>query len=69
MKKLTPKLIVILVISLLVGGGLYTTYFFKQEVLNQQREKLSSEIDVLIPYLFDEGKLDLNEEKIDKSVE
>ncbi|MBO0475869.1 hypothetical protein DOK76_02225 [Vagococcus sp. DIV0080] len=67
-KKLTPKIIVALVISLLVGGGIYTTYFFKQEVLNQQREKLSSEIDVLIPYLFDEGELVLNPEKIDDSV-
>lgn len=69
MKKLTPKLIVILVISLLVGGGVYTTYFFKQEVLNQQREKLSSEIDVLVPYLFTDGKLDLDEVKLDTSIE
>lgn len=67
-RQLTPKMIVILVMTLLVGGGLYTTYFFKQEVLNQQKEKLRSEIDVLIPYVFEGDKLTFDQAKLDQSL-
>ena len=67
-RQLTPKMIVILVITLLVGGGLYTTYFFKQEVLNQQKEKLSSEIDVLVPYIFEGDSLNFDQDKLDQSL-
>ncbi|MEG0254864.1 sensor histidine kinase [Vagococcus sp.] len=67
-KELTPKIIIVLVIGLLVGGGLYTTSFFKTEVLNQQKEKLAAEIDVLTPYLLDEDKLIIDEKKLDKSI-
>ena len=67
-KELTPKLVILLIVFLFIGGGFYTTSFFKKEVLNQQNEKLKTEISLLTPYLFEKNKLVIDEEKLDKSV-
>ena len=68
MKKLTPKILIMAVLTLLVVGGFYTTYFFKQEVLNQQKEKLQSQIDMLVPFIVEGDQLVIDQEKIDQSI-
>ncbi|HCM90474.1 MULTISPECIES: ATP-binding protein [Vagococcus] len=67
-KLITPRVIISLVVLLLVGGGLYTTYFFKAEVLNEQKEKLLSEIDILTPFLLKDSQLIINDNKLDQSI-
>ncbi len=67
-KKITPKIIIVLAITLFIGGGIYTTSFFKKEVLNQQKEKLKTEIDLLTPYLFEADKLIVDKQKLDQSI-
>ncbi|MDT2831000.1 ATP-binding protein [Vagococcus carniphilus] len=67
-KEFTPKFVILLIVFLFIGGGFYTTSFFKKEVLNQQNEKLTTEINLLTPYLFEQNKLVIDEEKLDKSV-
>ncbi|MDT2813606.1 ATP-binding protein [Vagococcus carniphilus] len=67
-KEFTPKFVILLIVFLFIGGGFYTTSFFKKEVLNQQNEKLTTEINLLTPYLFEQTKLVIDEEKLDKSV-
>ncbi|MFC6348310.1 sensor histidine kinase [Vagococcus carniphilus] len=67
-KELTPQLVLILIVFLFIGGGFYTTSFFKEEVLSQQKEKLTTEIDMLTPYLFEGNKLSIDEKKLDDSI-
>lgn len=67
-KLMSPRVIISLVVLLLVGGGLYTAYFFKSQVLSEQQDKLLSEIDILTPYLLEGEKLKLDEEKLDQSI-
>ena len=67
-KLINPRVIISLVVLLLVGGGLYTTYFFKAEVLNEQKEKLLSEIDILTPFLLKDSQLIIDETKLDQSI-
>lgn len=67
-KEFTPKFVILLIVFLFIGGGFYTTSFFKKEVLNQQNEKLTTEIKLLTPYLFEQNKVVIDEERLDKSV-
>lgn len=66
-KEFPPRLVILLIVLLFVGGGFYTTSFFKNEVLNQQNEKLITEINLLTPYLLEKNKLVIDENKLDKS--
>ncbi|AQP52989.1 hypothetical protein CBF34_05605 [Vagococcus penaei] len=63
-----PSLIVLFVATLFIVGGIYTTYFFKAEVINQQQEKLETEIDVLVPFVNQSGKLIIPTREFNQSI-
>lgn len=67
-KEFTPRLIVLSVIVLLLSGGLYTTYFFKEEVLNQQKEKLLTELHLIKPYVLADGQVNFDVSRLDKGI-
>ena len=72
MKKLkkvfNPFVIITLTIILVLIGGYYTTYFFKEDVINQQSRQLSKEIDLIQPFITSDSGLVMDEEKLDASV-
>jgi len=67
-KVFNPFVIITLTIILVLIGGYYTTYFFKEDVINQQSRQLSKEIDMLLPFITSDSGLVLDENKLDTSV-
>lgn len=68
-KKRSPFLIGVGIILLFIGGGIYTTSFFKSEVISQQKEKLATEIDLLTPFLVENNQLKVDEQRLDESIQ
>ncbi|MGY3749866.1 sensor histidine kinase [Vagococcus acidifermentans] len=71
-KKLNIQLKYILpvigVVALFLAGALYTNHFFRTEVIDQQKNALSGEIDLLLPFLSRNGQLTLDQERLDDSM-
>ncbi|MGY3766971.1 ATP-binding protein [Vagococcus vulneris] len=68
-KQFKPGWVVFFIASLFIVGGIYTTSFFKSEVLNQQLEKLEAEIDVLTPFLKEIPETLKDSDQLDKSIQ
>lgn len=67
-RKISPWMLVAGILILFISGGLYTTSFFKEEVLQQQREKLATEIDLLVPFVTNDEKFSFISSELDEAI-